>query len=139
MKKTYYDAKTLDNETKYFSTSDHNKFTCEILDANMKEKRLVDKSDISRFINDCDLDKKIAISATKTELKKEQDKIIKLQAFDSSYFSGKSHFENDVFQYVPKNLKTVVNTNKVAARKSKGLSVKVLNFLARKIMILIQK
>ena len=105
----------------------------------MKEKRLVDKSDISGFINDCDLDKKIAILATKTELKKEQDKIIKLQAFDSSYFSGKSHFENDVFQHVPKNLKTVVNTNKVAARKSKGLPVKVLNFLARKIMILIQK
>ena len=105
----------------------------------MKEKRLLDKSDISRFINDCDLDKKIALSATKTELKKEQDKIIKLQAFDSSYFSGKSHFENDVFQHVPKNLKTVVNTNKVAARKSKGLPVKVLNFLARKIMILIQK
>ena len=99
----------------------------------MKEKRLLDKSDISRFINDCDLDKKIAL------LKKEQDKIIKLQAFDSSYFSGKSHFENDVFQHVPKNLKTVVNTNKVAARKSKGLPVKVLNFLARKIMILIQK
>ena len=105
----------------------------------MKEKRLVDKSDRSRFINDYDLDKKIAISATKTELKKEQDKIIKLQAFDSSYFSGKSHFENDVFQHVPKNLKAVVNTNKVAARKSKGLSVKVLNFLAWKIMILIQK
>ena len=36
----------------------------------MKEKRLVDKSDISGFINDCDLDKKIAILATKTELKK---------------------------------------------------------------------
>ena len=29
--------------------------------------------------------------ATKAELKEEQDKIIKLQAFDSSYFCGKSH------------------------------------------------
>ena len=33
--------------------------------------------------------------ATKAELKTEEDKIIKLQTFNSSYFCGKSHFEND--------------------------------------------
>ena len=33
--------------------------------------------------------------AAKAELQAEQDKIVKLQAFDSSYFRGKSHFEND--------------------------------------------
>ena len=38
---------------------------------------------------------KVATLATKAELKAEQDKIIKLQAFDSSYFCGKSHFEDD--------------------------------------------
>ena len=33
--------------------------------------------------------------ATKSELKAEQEKMIKLQEFDSSYFGGKSHFEDD--------------------------------------------
>ena len=35
--KTDYDAKTLDIEKKYFTTSGHNKFTKEITDANIKE------------------------------------------------------------------------------------------------------
>ena len=58
-------------------------------------KSLVDKSAISEFINNSDLDRKLATLATKAELKDEQDKIIKFQAFDSSYFRGKSHFEED--------------------------------------------
>ena len=33
--------------------------------------------------------------ATKAELKAEQEKIIKLRTFDSSYFRGKNHFEDD--------------------------------------------
>ena len=32
---------------------------------------------------------------TKAELKEEQDKIIKLQAFDPSYVRGKSYYEDD--------------------------------------------
>ena len=31
----------------------------------------------------------------KTEVKAEQDKTVKLQAFDSTYFRGKSHFEDE--------------------------------------------
>ena len=38
--------------------------------------------------------KKVAALATKAELKAEQDKIIKLKAFDSSYFRCKRHFED---------------------------------------------
>ena len=37
---------------------------------------------MSRFIKNADLDKKLAILAAKAELKVEQDKILKLQAFD---------------------------------------------------------
>ena len=33
--------------------------------------------------------------ATKAKLKAEQNKIAKLQAFDSSYFRVKNHFEDD--------------------------------------------
>ena len=46
-------------EGKYFTTSDYNKFTNEILDAKIKNKKLVNKSDISEFINSSNLDKKI--------------------------------------------------------------------------------
>ena len=62
---------------------------------NIKQKGLVNKSDIAVFIDNSDLNKKVATLATKTELKAEQDKLTKLQAFDSSYFRGKSHFEDD--------------------------------------------
>ena len=49
-------------------------------------------------MNNSDLDNKIATAATKAELKEEQDKMLKLQVFDSSYFRGKSHFEDDGMQ-----------------------------------------
>ena len=40
-------SKISDIETKYFTTSDYNEFAGEILDAKIKEKVLVDKSNIS--------------------------------------------------------------------------------------------
>ena len=38
---------------------------------------------------------KIATLSTKTKLKAKPNKILKLQAFDSGYSRGKSHFEDD--------------------------------------------
>ena len=67
----------------------------EISDNKIKEKKLVNESYITGFINSSNLDQKITTLKTKAELKAEQDKIVKLQAFDSSYFCGKSHFEDD--------------------------------------------
>ena len=32
---------------------------------------------------------------TKAELKQEEDKIVELRVWDSSFLHGKSHFEND--------------------------------------------
>ena len=61
VKKTDYDVKLFDIETKYFTTSDYNKFTGEVLNAKIKEKELLNKSDISRLI-----DKKITTLTTKT-------------------------------------------------------------------------
>ena len=124
----YDDAKIPDIESKYFTTSKYNKFMNEIIGNKMKEKELVKKSDISGFINNSDLDNKIATLSTKTALKTEQDKITKLQASELNYFRGKSHFENDgtqnylVFQPVSRYFKTVANNSKVAAWKSKRLS-----------------
>ena len=48
-----------DIERKYFSMSDYNKFTRDILDAKIKEQELVDKSAITGFINNADLNKKV--------------------------------------------------------------------------------
>ena len=40
------------------------------------------------------MNEKVATLATKVKLKTEQNKIIKLQGFGSSYFRGNSHFED---------------------------------------------
>ena len=79
--------------------ADYNKFTNKKLHLKIKQKELVSKSVIAGFINNADLDKKVGTLATKAELKAEQDKIAKLKAFDSSYFRGKSHFEDDGTQH----------------------------------------
>ena len=80
---------------KYFTTSDYNKCTSKILDAKIKEKVLANKSNISNLVKNSDLNTKLTALATKAELKVEQDKIMKLQAFDSNCFRGKSYFEDD--------------------------------------------
>ena len=58
VKKTDYDAKILDIESKYITTADYNKFTKDIVANDIKSKRLVDVSDIAGFINNVNLDKK---------------------------------------------------------------------------------
>ena len=63
VKKKDYDTKILDVKCKYFSTADYNKFTNE----KIKQKQLVNKSNIGVFINNSDLNKKVATLATKAE------------------------------------------------------------------------
>ena len=72
VKKTYYDEKISNIESKYITTADYNKFTKDIVDNNIKIKNIVDKPDIAGFINNTGLDeKKLATLATKAELKAE--------------------------------------------------------------------
>ena len=47
VKKKDYTAKISEIEEKYIATSDYNKFEKETLDARIKQKKLVSKSDIS--------------------------------------------------------------------------------------------
>ena len=71
--------------------------------------------------------KKKSNNSNKTELKEEQDKIVKLQAFDSSYLRGKSYFGKDdlqnylVFQSFY-NFKKISNSNHISTIKPKRLS-----------------
>ena len=91
VKKTGYDAKISDIENKSFTTSDYNKFTNGIIDAKVKNKELVNKSDIFKFINNSDLDKEIETLATNAESKAKEDKIVKLETYDSSLFIGENY------------------------------------------------
>ena len=56
-----------------------------VLDDKIKTKGLVDKCKISNLIKKSDLNTKLATLITKAELKAEQDKIVKLQTFDSKW------------------------------------------------------
>ena len=85
------DPKILVIEFKYFTTDDYNKFASQTLDAKIKQKALLTKSDISNLVKSINLDKNVATLATKEksrELKPEQDQLTKLQAFNSSYLCG---------------------------------------------------
>ena len=68
-KKTDYDAKIIDIEKKYFTTAGYNKFTSETFDANIKQKELVNNSDMSNIIKNSNLNIKLSTLATKAELK----------------------------------------------------------------------
>ena len=97
----------------------YNKFTNNILDAKIKNKNLINESDIFGFVNNSDLDKEIATLTTKAKVKVDQDKIAKLQAFHSSYFHSKSYFENDgtqkylVFQPIHRFFKNIGYTDHI--------------------------
>ena len=64
----------------------------------------------------------------KTENLLVKNELNKLKNFDSSYFTGKSHFQEDgtqnylVFQPINKYFKVITNTDYISSWKSKGLS-----------------
>ena len=77
------------------------------------------------------LNRKITENKTKHLLVENQLK--KLKTFDSSYFTGKSHFEEDgtqnylVFQPINRYFKVIANTLYISSWKSKGLSDETIN------------
>ena len=61
-------------ERNYFTPSDFNQFNNDIPDAKVKDTKTVNESDISKFINNANLDEKIETLATIAELKTDKDK-----------------------------------------------------------------
>ena len=143
VKKTDYEAKISDNESKHIITADYNKFTNDSVANRIKGEGLIYKSTIAGFIKKVDLNKKTATLATKAELKVEQNKITKLRSFDSSYFRGKSHFEEGgtqnylLFQPVYIYVKKIGNTEHISAWKSKDCLMKVLSLLLHLMIVLL--
>ena len=72
------------------------------------------------------------ITSNKTKHLLVENELDKLKTFDSIYFIGKSHFEEDgvqnylVFQPITRYFKVIGNTNMVSSRKSKGLSAETI-------------
>ena len=68
------------------------------------------------------------ITANKSKHLLVENELNKLKTFDSSYFIGRSHFEEDgtqnylVFQPIVRYFKIITNTNYISSWKSKGLS-----------------
>ena len=93
VKETDCRAKILDIEFKYFTAADYNKFLSQTLNAKIKQEELVDKSAIAEFINNADSDNISSNISNESRIKSKA-----IQRFDSSYFPGKSHFEDDFTQ-----------------------------------------
>ena len=61
----------------------------------IKQKELVNKSDISNCVKKSELNIKLVTLATKAELKAEQEQMVKLQTYDLRYFPDKNFFGNE--------------------------------------------
>ena len=59
VKKIGYDAKISQTEEKYLTTFDYNKFKNHMLDAQVKQKNLVNESNISHLIKNSTLNRKL--------------------------------------------------------------------------------
>ena len=135
VQKTDYDTKiseiekklTDQNHDKYITTPEFNKFTADIFAARLAQANVITKTDFDNKL--ISLNKKINSNKTKHLLIENEFK--KLQTFDSIYFRGKIHFEEDgaqnylVFQPMYsyfKKISTVGNGKHICFSKSKGLS-----------------
>ena len=135
VKKTEYNAKIAENEKK-LTDHNHDKYItipefntlAAVSNARLKRASLVRKTDLDNSVSS--LNNKIAINKTKNE--SIENELKKLKTFDSSYFIGKSHFEEDgtqnylVFQPLNKYLNVIANIDYVSSWKSKGLSAKTI-------------
>ena len=112
---------------KYITTPEFNTLAA-VFNARLKRANLVTKTDFDNSVSS--LNGKVTINKTKNE--SIENELRKLKTFDSSYFIGKSHFEEDgtqnylVFQPINKYFKVIANTDYVSSWKSKGLSAEII-------------
>ena len=111
------------NHDRCITTPEFNKFTAKPFDVRLASENLVTKTDFDTEI--IILNKKINSNKTKPLLV--ENELKKLQAFDSIYFRGKSHSEEDgthnylVFQPMYRYFKWVGNGDYIYSWRSKGL------------------
>ena len=117
VKKTDYDTKITELENKhndhdhdkYITTPEFNTMSASVFNARLAHANLVTKTDFDNKVSS--LDSKIAVNKAKNESIKNELK--KLKTFGSSYFRGKSDFEDDgtedylVFQPIHRYIKLI--------------------------------
>ena len=112
------------NHDKYIDTQEFNTLAADVFNARLAQANLITKTDFDAKLSS--LNRKITENKTENLLVKNE--LNKLKTFDSSYFIGKSHFEEDgtqnylVFQPINRYFKVIANTDYVSSWKSKGLS-----------------
>ena len=127
VKKTDYNTKVTEienklnnqNHDKYIDTSEFNKLAANVFNARSAQTNLITKTDFDAKLST--LNRKITQNKTKHLLV--ENELNKLKTFDSSYFIGKSHFEEDdtqnhlVFQCIPmyRYFKMIANTNYISS------------------------
>ena len=109
---------------KYIDTSEFNKLAADVFNEEILQANLITKADFDAKLSS--FNKKITQNKTKHLLV--ENKLNKLKTFDSRYFIGKSHFEEDgtqnylVFQPMYRYFKLDTNTFYILSWQSKGLS-----------------
>ena len=102
VKKTNYNTKITDIENKlnnhnhdrYIDTPEFNKLPADVFNARLAQANLITKTDFQAKLSN--FNRKITQNKTKHLLV--ENELNKLKTFDSSYFIGKSHFEEDGVQ-----------------------------------------
>ena len=124
LKKTDYDTKITELEKKlsdhdhdkYITTPEFNTLAANVFNARLAQADLITKTDFDAKLSS--FNRKITANKSKNLLLEYELK--KLKTFDSSYFIGKSHFEEDgtqnylVFQPINKYFKVIANTDYVS-------------------------
>ena len=82
------------NHDKYTDTSEFNKLAADVFNARIAQANLITKTDFDVKLSS--LNRKI--TQNKSKLLPVENELNKLKTFDSSYFIGKSHFEEDSTQ-----------------------------------------
>ena len=132
VKKTDFDTKITEiekrltdhNDHKYITTPEFHTLAADAFNVRLAQANLITKTDFDGKLSS--LNRKITANKTKKLLVENEFK--KLKTFDSSYFIGKSHFEENgtqnylVFQPINRYFKVISNTDYVSSWKSKGLS-----------------
>ena len=134
VKKTNYHRKICELEktltdhdhAKYVATSEFNTLVANVFNRILARANLITKTDFDAKLSS--LNRKLTANKSKNFLVENE-----LKTFDSCYFIGKNHFEEDgtqnylVFQPINRYLEVIANTDYVSSWESKGLSNKTIN------------
>ena len=143
VKKTNYDANISEIEGKVnnhdhdkcINTSEFNKLTTKVFKVRLAQADLIKKADFDDKLKNINTN----ITSNKTKQLLVENRLNKLETFDSSCFKGKDNFEEDylVFKPMYKYLKKIGSIKSISEWKSKGLSL--MKSLSLLIIVLLQQ